>query len=265
MIFISFNINGIRSNNKNLKVNALKTIINDYKPEIILLQEIKCSSCHLNEFEIYDEYTYIYLNTSKNKKGYSGVGIMSKIKPLKVYQDFDYLEEKLEYDFINEGRIITLEFKNYFIITCYSPNSKTHLERLEQRTQIFEPILRKYINKLQEIKPIILCGDLNVAHQNIDIFNHKGHSKSAGFTKEERNEFSKLLSECNLIDTYRELYPEQKQYTYWSYLRNSREKNKGWRIDYFLISNILKIKLNNSLILDNIFGSDHCPILLDIN
>jgi exodeoxyribonuclease-3 len=124
--------------------------------------------------------------------------------------------------------------------------------------------MRKYINKLQELKPVILCGDLNVAHQNIDIYNHKGHSKSAGFTNEERNEFTNLLNECNLIDTFRVLYSEEKKYTYWSYLGKARIKNKGWRIDYFLISKKLKKKLSNSLILDKIYGSDHCPILLEI-
>jgi exodeoxyribonuclease III len=123
--------------------------------------------------------------------------------------------------------------------------------------------MRKYINKLQELKPVVLCGDLNVAHQNIDIFNHKGHSKSAGFTNEERDEFTNLLNECDLVDTFRELYPGDKKYTYWSYLGNARKNNKGWRIDYFLISKKLKKKLKNSLILDHIYGSDHCPILLE--
>ena len=263
-ILVSFNINGIRSNNKNSENNALLTIIKDYDPDIILLQEIKCSSCNMNEFVKYKQYPYIILNPSKTRKGYSGVAVMSKLKPDNIYLDFNYLQKKIDYDFVNEGRVITLEFNNYFIVTCYTPNSKVHLERLEERTQIWEPLMREYINKLQQTKPVILCGDLNVAHKNIDIFNHKGHSKSAGFTNDEREEFSKLLTECNVIDTYRELYPEEKQYTYWSYLGKAREKNKGWRIDYFLISKQLRKKLNNSMILDHIFGSDHCPILLNI-
>jgi exodeoxyribonuclease III len=265
MILISFNINGIRANNnKNKENNALETIINEYNPDIISLQEIKCSSCHLNEFQKYENYPYIVINPAKSKKGYSGTAMMSKIKPLNIYLDFDFLSNKLDFDFINEGRVITLEFDKYYIVSCYVPNSKTKLERLEQRTDIWEPLMRKYINKLQEFKPVILCGDLNVAHQNIDIFNHKGHSKSAGFTNEEKNEFTNLLNECNFIDTFRELYPEEKKYTYWSYLGNARKNNKGWRIDYFLISKKLKKKLKNSLILDNINGSDHCPILLEI-
>jgi len=263
MILISFNINGIRANN-NSENNALQSIINKYNPDIISLQEIKCSSCHLNEFQKYDNYPYIVINPAKSKKGYSGTAIMSKIKPINVYLDFDFLDKKIDFDFINEGRVITLEFEKYYIVSCYVPNSKTKLERLDERTNIWEPLMRKYINKLQEFKHVILCGDLNVAHQNIDIFNHKGHSKSAGFTNEEREEFAKLLNECNLIDTFRELYPEEKKYTYWSYLGNARKNNKGWRIDYFLISNKLKRKLKNSLILDHIYGSDHCPILLEI-
>ena len=262
MILISFNINGIRANNKS-ENNALQTIINENNPDIISLQEIKCSSCHLNEFQKYENYPYIVINPAKSKKGYSGTAMMSKIKPLNIYLDFDFLDKNLNHDFINEGRVITLEFEKYFVVSCYVPNSKTKLERLEQRTDIWEPLMRKYINKLQELKPVVLCGDLNVAHQNIDIFNHKGHSKSAGFTKEERNEFTKLLKECNVIDTFRELYPEKKKYTYWSYLGNARIKNKGWRIDYFLISKELKKELKNSLILDHIYGSDHCPILLE--
>lgn len=262
MILISFNINGIRANNKS-ENNSLQTIINENNPDIISLQEIKCSSCHLNEFQKYENYPYIVINPAKSKKGYSGTAMMSKIKPLNIYLDFDFLDKNLNYDFINEGRVITLEFEKYFVVSCYVPNSKTKLERLEERTNVWEPLMRKYINKLQELKSVVLCGDLNVAHQNIDIFNHKGHSKSAGFTNEERNEFTKLLKECDFIDTFRELYPEEKKYTYWSYFGHARTKNKGWRIDYFLISKKLKKKLKNSLILDHIYGSDHCPILLE--
>jgi exodeoxyribonuclease III len=262
MILISFNINGIRSNNNNKEYNALQTIINEYNPDVISLQEIKCSSCHLNEFQKYENYPYIVINPAKSKKGYSGTAMMSKTKPLNIYLDFDFLDTKLDFDFINEGRVITLEFDKYYVVSCYVPNSKSKLERLEERTDTWEPLMRKYINKLQKLKPVVLCGDLNVAHQNIDIFNHKGHSKSAGFTNEERDEFTKLLKECNLVDTFRELYPEEKKYTYWSYFGNSRTNNKGWRIDYFLISKTLK--LSNSLILDHIYGSDHCPILLEI-
>lgn len=263
MKLISFNINGIRANNKR-EYNALQTIIDEYNPDFISLQEIKCSMCNFNEFEKYNCYPHIIINPAKSKKGYSGTAILSKIKPLNIYFDFNFLDIKLDFDFINEGRVITIEFEKYYIVTCYVPNSKPNLERLEQRTNIWESLMRKYINKLQELKPVILCGDLNVAHQNIDIFNHKGHSKSAGFTNEEREEFSKLLKECNLIDTFRELYPEEKKYTYWSYLGNARIKNKGWRIDYFLISNKLKTKIKNSLLLDHIYGSDHCPILFEL-
>lgn len=274
MKIISFNINGIRAiNKKNIygnkidknEINVITNIINDYEPDILILQEIKCNKCNIDEFEIYNQYyPYIYMNNSTIKKGYSGISILSKIKPLNIYYNFENYNNKLDYNFIYEGRIICLEFNNIFIIGCYVPNSKPNLERLEQRINIWEKLIQEYIKTLNEIKPVIYCGDLNVAHQDIDIFSIKGHSKSPGFTNEERNEFSILLKECKLIDSFRFLYPDKIKFSYWSNLGKSRINNKGWRIDYFLISNSINNILIESDILDNIYGSDHAPILLEL-
>jgi exodeoxyribonuclease-3 len=264
MKLVSFNINGIRANNKNTKNNALQTIIDNYDPEIISLQEIKCSDCHIDEFLIYKNYPNIMINPSRARKGYSGVGILSKIKPINVFLDFDFLKKDFDYSFVKEGRLITAEFDNFYVISCYSPNSKDFLKRLDERVNFWEPLLREYINTLQQFKPVILCGDLNVAHNNIDIFNPKTHVNSACFTIQEREAFSKLLNDCKMIDTFRELYPNEVKYTFWSYLARGRIKNNGWRLDYFVISKKLKKKMKNALILDHIYGSDHCPILLEL-
>jgi exodeoxyribonuclease-3 len=275
MKIISFNINGIRAINKkniygeqikNNEDNVITYIIKNYIPDILILQEIKCSECNINELEKYSEnYPYIYMNNSTIKKGYSGISILSKIKPLNIYYNFENYNEKLDYNFLYEGRIICLEFEKIFLIASYVPNSKPNLERLEQRIDIWEDLIKKYIKKLNKKKSIIYCGDLNVAHEDIDIFSIKDHHKSPGFTNEERNEFSILLKECKLIDSFRYLYPNEIKFSYWSNLGKSRLKNKGWRLDYFLISNKIKNKLIESNILENIFGSDHAPIYLELN
>ena len=162
-----------------------------------------------------------------------------------------------------EGRIITLEYDNFYLVNCYTPNSKRELERLDYR-QTWEDEIRKYLKKLEENKPVIYCGDLNVAHKEIDLKNPKTNHFSAGFTDEERNKMTELL-EAGFIDTYRYLYPEKEEaYTWWSYMRQAREKNVGWRIDYFIVSDILKDKIKEAKIHSDIMGSDHCPIELDI-
>jgi len=271
MKIISFNINGIRAiNNKNklgikdtIDNNVINYLIKNIKPNIILLQEIKCSDCNIDSLKIYN-YPYTFINTSIIKKGYSGVAILSDIEPLNIYYNFENIGE-FDFSFIKEGRIITLEFDNFYLITCYTPNSKPNLERLDERINIWEPLIRKYIKKLKKNKHVILAGDLNVAHQDIDIFTPFGHSKSPGFTNEEKLSFTKLLKNCDLIDTFRFLYPDKIKFSYWSNMAKSREKNNGWRIDYFLIDEKLKNKIIESNILDNIYGSDHAPILLDID
>lgn len=271
MKIVSFNVNGIRSiNNKNklgkkddINNNVINYLINNIEPDIILLQEIKCNECNIDSLKIYN-FNYIFMNTSTIKKGYSGVCILSKIKPINIFYNFENIG-KYDFSFINEGRIITLEFENFYLITCYTPNSKPNLERLYERINIWEPLLRKYIKKLKKNKHVILAGDLNVAHNDIDIFTTFGHNRSPGFTIEERNEFTKLLKNCNLIDTFRFLYPNEIKYSYWSNMAKSREKNNGWRLDYFLVDKDLKDNIIESNILDDIYGSDHAPIILNIN
>ena len=213
----------------------------------------------------------MYFNYSSIKKGYSGVAVISKIEPLHTYYDFSIFnvdkfgEDYNLYNFTKEGRLLTLEFNNFFLVNCYTINSKQKLERLDQRINVWEPIIRKYINKLQEIKPVIFCGDLNVAHLDIDIFNTKGKNKSPGFTKEEREAFGKLLEECSMFDTYRTLYPQKQEYTYFSNFAKSREHNKGWLIDRFVLSKSLYKYVSDSSIHNEYKGSDHCPIMLTLN
>ena len=203
----------------------------------------------------YDGY-YKYMNSAE-KKGYSGTAIFTKLKPLSVTYGIGVEEHD------KEGRIITLEYDKFFLVNCYTPNSKRELERLDYR-MTWEDEIRKYLNVLNEKKPVIYCGDLNVAHNEIDIKNPKANHFSAGFTDNEREKMTKLL-DSGYIDTYRYLYPnEADRYTWWSYMRNSRQKNVGWRIDYFIVSNNLKKEIKEACIHSDIFGSDHCPIELDI-
>jgi len=192
------------------------------------------------------------------KKGYSGTLILTKQKPIK--ETYGMGIEKHD----KEGRIITLEFENFYMVNCYTPNSKRELERLEYR-QEWEDDFRNYLEKLNNKKPVILCGDLNVAHKEIDLKNPKTNRHSAGFTDEEREKMTLLLKE-NFTDSFRLLYPnEEDAYTWWSYMGRAREKNVGWRIDYFIVSNNLKEKIIESKIHSEIMGSDHCPIELEIN
>ena len=192
----------------------------------------------------------------KNKKGYSGTAVLTKIKPISIH----YGLESGEYD--DEGRVITLEFDKFYFVTSYSPNSQDGLKRLEYR-QIFENKLREYLIKLDTLKPVILCGDLNVAHEPIDLKHPKNNEMSAGYTIEERNCFSKLL-DSGFVDTFRELHPNEIKYSWWSYIRNARATNAGWRIDYFVVSKRLLSQVIRAEILNDIYGSDHCPIELDI-
>ena len=203
-----------------------------------------------------DGYKYRYFNTCIRKKGYSGTAIFSKIEPISEIQGIGVKDHD------QEGRVITLEFDKYYLTHVYTPNSGQKLERLDYRTQEWDKEFSKFIGKLQKKKPVIVCGDLNCARYEIDLHSPKTNLKSAGFTKEERDSFNGYIEKLKLIDTYRYLYPDKIEYSYWTYLRQSRKNNKGWRIDYFLISNKLKNKLKDSKIHTNIMGSDHAPIEL---
>lgn len=208
------------------------------------------------QLELVLEGYYQYWNSAE-KKGYSGTAIFTKKKPINVSYGIGIEEHD------KEGRIITLEFNEFYFVNCYTPNSKRELERLEYR-MVWEDEIRKYLKKLDKKKPVIYCGDLNVAHKEIDLKNPKTNRRNAGFTDEERNKMTCLL-EAGFTDTFRYLYPEKENcYTWWSYMGKAREKNIGWRIDYFITSNTIQTKIKESTIHPEILGSDHCPVELQI-
>ena len=199
---------------------------------------------------------FVYLNSAE-KKGYSGTAIWTKIKPLNITYGIGIEEHD------NEGRVITLEYDNFFLVNMYTPNSQRELTRLEYRGK-WERAKREYLQNLDKIKPVILCGDLNVAHKEIDLKNPKTNRKNAGFTDEERENFTRLL-ELGFTDSFRYLYPDKEDaYTWWSYFGKARENNTGWRIDYFIISNRIVENIIDVKIHPNIMGSDHCPVELEI-
>ncbi len=250
MKLISFNVNGLRA-------IVGKNFVEDFKnidADIFCLQETKMQQGQLDlQFDGY----YSYFNYAE-RKGYSGTAIYTKNKPINVTYGIG-IEE---YD--TEGRVITLEYETYFVITVYTPNSGSELKRLSYRME-WDDVFREYVNNLKQKKSVIICGDLNVAHTEIDLKNPKNNTKNAGFTVEERNKFTSLL-ESGFIDTFRYLYPTlEGAYSWWSYRFNARKNNAGWRIDYFLVSEDLKERITTAKILTEILGSDHCPVELNIN
>ena len=257
---ISWNVNGIRAILNKDFLESVKKL----NPDILCFQETKAHPSQLDEKIKQLSYKNCFWH-SADKKGYSGTAVFSKIKPISVEYGLKENEENID----NEGRIITLEFKNFYLVNLYVPNAKRDLSRLEEKSKQWWPKVFEYIKKLESKKPVIICGDLNVAHKEIDLKNPQSNKTTktkpghAGFTDTERNDFQKLL-DLGYIDTFRYLYPDKIQYTWWSYMFNARQKNIGWRIDYFLISKKLKDKLIDSKIHDKILGSDHCPIELDI-
>ena len=250
MKLISWNVNGIRA----VMNKGFMDFFKEVNADIFALQETKMQEGQL-ELEL-DGY-HQYWNYAE-KKGYSGTAVFTKIKPINVTYGIGIEEHD------KEGRIITLEFENFFFVNCYTPNSKRELERLDYR-QIWEDEIRKYLSSLNSKKPVIYCGDLNVAHNDIDLKNPNTNHHSAGFTDEERNKMTELLN-AGFIDTYRYMYPDREgAYTWWSYMFKAREKDIGWRIDYFITSESIKEKIEDSKIHKDVLGSDHCPIELDIN
>lgn len=250
MKLISWNVNGLRACVQKGFVDFFKAADAD----IFAIQETKLQPDQIDlEFEGYHSYW-----NSAVKKGYSGVAVYTKKEPLAITYGLDIEEHD------QEGRVITLEYADFYFITCYTPNTKRELLRLDYR-MIWEDAFKAYIARLQENKPVIICGDLNVAHQEIDLKNPKTNRRNAGFTDEERNKFSELLK-IGLTDTFRHFYPDTTGvYSWWSYMFKSREKNAGWRIDYFLCSQSLNDQLVDAKIYTDVLGSDHCPVGLEIN
>lgn len=254
MNLISWNVNGLRA----VMNKGFKDFFDKIDADIFCIQETKMQENQVDDNikEIVKEYNSYW--NSAEKKGYSGTAIFSKEKPINV----TYGIGKEEHD--KEGRVITLEFEKFYMVNIYTPNSKRELERLDYR-QVWEDEIREYLLKLNESKPVIMCGDLNVAHQEIDLKNPKTNRRNAGFTDEERNKMTELLN-AGFTDTFRYKYPDvEGKYSWWSYMFHAREKNAGWRIDYFIVSNSLNENIIDAKILDDILGSDHCPVELDIN
>ena len=249
MKIISWNVNGLRA----VRNKGFLEFFNAIDADIFCIQETKMQKEQADfDFPGY----YEYWNCAE-KKGYSGTLILTKKKPIAESYGMGITEHD------QEGRVITLEFEKFYMVNCYTPNSKRELERLDYR-QVWEDDFRAYLNQLNKIKPVILCGDLNVAHQEIDLKNPKTNRHNAGFTDEERNKMTELLKE-NFTDSFRFLYPKKENaYTWWSYMGQARSKNIGWRIDYFIISNCLTKLMIDSKIHSEVMGSDHCPIELEI-
>ncbi len=250
MKLISWNVNGIRACLNKGFLDYFKQSDSD----IFCLQEIKLSHGQLSlDLEGYHQYW-----NYAEKKGYSGTAIFTKKEPISVSYGINIEEHD------NEGRVITLEFENFYMVTVYTPNSKDQLLRLDYR-MVWEDAFREYLVNLDKIKPVILCGDLNVAHKEIDLKNPKSNKRNPGFTDEERDKFSQLLN-AGFTDSFRYLYPDlEHAYSWWSYRGRARENNTGWRIDYFVVSNKIKDKIKEAEIHSQILGSDHCPVVLNID
>lgn len=248
MKIISWNVNGLRA--------VIKKGFNDFvaeqSPDMLCIQETKMQP---GQAEIDIDGYKIYMSSAE-KKGYSGTIIYTKKTPLNVVYGID---EKYN----DEGRVITLEYNDFYLVNVYTPNSKPLLARIEYR-KVYEDDLREYLSRLNNKKPVILCGDLNVAHNEIDLKNPASNHKNPGFSDDEREKFTQLLN-AGFTDSFRYLYPEKVQYSWWSYRFNARANNAGWRIDYFVVSNNFIDKVEDSIILDDVYGSDHCPVSITLN
>jgi exodeoxyribonuclease III len=251
MRIISFNVNGIRATVK----KGLMDSINKMQPDIIGFQETKANDAQTAEALADIKGYHLYTNSAE-RPGYSGTAVLTKVKPLNVTKDFGVAEHA------NEGRTLTLEFDEFYFVNCYVPNSGQELIRLDYR-QKWDNDLFNYLTTLDAKKPVIFCGDLNVAHKPIDLANPKSnYNKTAGYTQKEIDGLDNLMT--RFVDSYRQLYPDTIKYSWWSARFNSRAKNVGWRIDYVLVSPLLVPKIKDAFILNEIEGSDHCPVGIDI-
>ena len=249
MRFVSWNVNGLRA----CLTKGFMESFRDMDADVFCLQETKMQPVQA----ILDLPGYRQYWNSAEKKGYSGTAVFSRVEPLTVSYGLGIEEHD------HEGRVITMEFDDLYLVTVYTPNSQKELARLSYRME-WEDAFREFVCKLDKKKPVVICGDLNVAHKEIDLKNPKTNHKNAGFTDEERQKFTELL-QAGFTDTFRKVYPDVTgAYTWWSYLRKARANNAGWRIDYFLISNRLDNKIESATIYNEIFGSDHCPVGLEL-
>jgi len=254
MKIVSWNVNGIRAAIQKGFLDFVKS----ESPDILALQEIKAHPEQVDS-KLF-QYPHHYWNSAE-KKGYSGVAVFSKVKPISIKNGIGLLDE--------EGRVITLEFENFYLVNVYTPNSKRDLSRLDLRYNDWDKKFLSHVKQLEKKKPVIFCGDLNCAHEKIDIARPDGNKTTAtrpgnpGFTDKERKRFGDYLK-AGFIDTFRTLHPDKIKYSWWSYMRNVRARNIGWRIDYFLVSRGLKGKIKKADILTDVMGSDHCPVLLEI-
>ncbi len=247
---LTWNVNGLRAI---LDKGFEESILEEYKPDLICLQEIKCKEDQIN----WQPKGYKLFWNPAERPGYSGTLTLSRIDPLSVKKGW-HLEEGDP-----EGRILTLEFEDFFLVNVYTPNAKRDLSRLTFRHQNWDPTFCDYLNHLNQKKDVLFCGDLNVAHQAIDLANPKSNTKNAGFTEEERSGFTRYI-ESGYLDLFREFNAQPQQYTWWSYRTNARARNIGWRIDYFCSSKGFRPFVKDCKILNQIYGSDHCPVLLEI-
>lgn len=249
MKFVSWNVNGIRA----CITKGFEDILKNFDADIFAVQETKMQE---GQAEIKADGYKMYFNYA-DKKGYSGTAVFTKKEPLSVSYGIGIDEHD------HEGRVITLEFEDFFFVTCYTPNSQNELKRLDYR-MVWEDDFKEYLLTLDKKKPVVLCGDLNVAHKEIDLKNPKTNRRNAGFTDEEREKMTALL-EAGFTDSFRYLYPDKTDiYSWWSYRFKAREKNAGWRIDYFLVSDRIKEKIKEAEIHCDILGSDHCPVSVEI-
>ncbi len=252
MRLVSWNVNGLRA----CMGKGFMEFFHAVNADVVALQETKLQPHQIElALEGYEQYWH-----SADKKGYSGTAVFTRQKPLSVSYDLPDMEKL---GFPNEGRVITLEFDEFYFVNCYTPNSQRELTRLEFRMD-WEDEFRKYLVGLDAEKPVIMCGDLNVAHEEIDLKNPKTNRNNAGFTDKERAKFTALM-QSGFVDSFRYLYPDKRDcYSWWSYMANSRARNIGWRIDYFVVSDRLKHRIEESSILPEVTGSDHCPVMLEI-
>lgn len=248
MKLFSWNVNGLRA----CMNKGFADFLAQANPDVICLQETKMQ----REQATFDFPGYHEFWNSAEKKGYSGTAIFTKEEPLHVTYDIGIEEHD------KEGRVITAEYKDFYLVTCYTPNSQRELARLDYR-MVWEEEFLAYLKKLDAVKPVVLCGDLNVAAEEIDLKNPKTNRRNAGFTDEEREKF-RTLKAAGFVDTFRYLHPEEVKYSWWSYMFKAREKNAGWRIDYFVVSERLAPQVRAAEIHNDVFGSDHCPVSIEL-